>query len=684
LHPDLQVTRVSSARVATFRGLLWEAVAHYEQAWSLGSPRVTLAVDLIALLNELGQTDRAQRYVDDVRHFMQASEEMIDRSLVDFVYDTDVDAIRFAEAWVRSHQNSEGYMRYGRTLALAAIPGSPHEAERLELARVAFEKAVELNPNDIRAWGAYYRFYAAARPNPAKAQEVLDQLANHKSISELDRTFGLAQLKESIGQLDAAAESYAASIEQLDATVDELSHLVVYERAAQFYSNYDPEKAAECSRRALEIDPASAGARTVLIDVLLGRRTAGAIDEADRLFTASTDDRNLSDDERRLRATILQARAAVDAESEGDLHTQAVATLRTISRPTTNDNLMVAESLLLSGTPAAAANQLTLTAAAHDLNVLALVRFLRANETIPRKYVEFESVFEQAFLRIEETPGYEIEALKLRLSSLRAIDSHKSGNELNNLDSLMIDQLTQRCLVRMESAQQRETFMLALFDFLLQSERIDDAARLTKMALPPESPLHWATTFALALAANASRCEITNEAENVLENVVRVHKDDPKLNFAMGNLRYMQGLNAESISRFRHALAKNPDHVMTLNNLALALAATSDVDLGESLALIKRAIELSGRTPILLDSLALLQMQNGEPQAAISTINEALADVDVSATWLIHLASAWQQTGDRRQAERIFALIDHANLANETLTPEDLKMYATLNREFSN
>ncbi|MCA9052053.1 MAG: tetratricopeptide repeat protein, partial [Planctomycetaceae bacterium] len=137
-HPDLQVSEVTSARVATYRGLLWEAIGHYEHAWSMGSPSITLAVDLIALLNELGQTERAQRYVNEARRYMRASEQMIDRSLVDLVNDTDEDAIRFAEAWVKTHPTGDGHLRYGRTLALAAIPGSKEEAERLELARKAF------------------------------------------------------------------------------------------------------------------------------------------------------------------------------------------------------------------------------------------------------------------------------------------------------------------------------------------------------------------------------------------------------------------------------------------------------------------------------------------------------------------------------------------------------------------
>ena len=629
IHPDLQMTRVSSARVATYRGLLWEAVAHYENAWALGSPRVTLAVDLIALLNELGQTEKAQDYVNDARMFMRASDEMIDRSLVDFVYDTDVDAIRFAEAWVRSHQNSDGYLRYGRTLALAAIPGIDAEAERLELSRMAFEKAVDLNPRDIRAWGALYRFYAAARPNPAKAQEVLDRLQAHSDITELDRAFALAQLRESIGQVGLAAEKYDATIELLDETVDTLSYLVVYERSAQFFRNHDFAKAASCSRSALEIDPQSIGARSVLIDVLLAQSTFKSVAEAETLFLANVDEQDLSESQQRRHAEILRAKAAVNVDDRHRLHTQAVSALESIERQTTSDKLMMTLSQLKLDKPSAAAKQLTLAILAKNLDLRALVKFIDKHQDLPRQHADFGPVFEQALLRIEENEGYEIESLRLRLDQLRLSDAKKSSDVLRNLESLIIDQHTERCLSRLQTTRKRHKLMLSVLDFLMKTDRTPDAVRLAKLSPPPESRIRWGTTFAVALAVNHAAIEVSDEAERLLTERLTAYPGNAELNFAIGNVRFLQGKNDAAADCFRTAMEANPKHWLTMNNLAIALA---DSNIEESFVLIEKAIEIVGRNPMLLDSLALLQLQNGQPQRAIETMNEALPKAELSAS----------------------------------------------------
>ena len=677
-HPDLQMTKVSSARVATYRGLLWEAVSHYENAWQSGSPRVTLAVDLIALLNELGQTDKAQRYVNDARMFMRASDQMIDRTLIDFVYDTDIDAIRFAEAWVQSHENSDGYLRYGRTLALAAIPGIEEEAERLELARLAFEKAVELDPRDIRAWGALYRFYAAARPNPAKAREVLERLATHEEITELDRAFALAQLRESIGQFALAAEMYDQSIELLGDDVDALSHLVVYERSAQFFRTHDLPKAALCSRSALKIDPASIGAKAVLIDVLLAQSTVDSISEAETLFVSAIDENGLSDSEKRRRAEILRAKASVVAGEREQLLTQAVKTLESISLKTTIDNLMMALTNLELKMPTSASQQMTMAIVAKNLDVPVLIRFIDEHRELLQSHEAFGPVLERAFLRIEENEGFEIESLRLRLSQLKLSESNRTEDDLKNLESLVIDQHTDRCLRRLRVDSKRDQLAIEVLEFLLKTNRVSDAARLAKLSPPPVSRLRWTTMLAVALAMNHSTVADSEEADQLLTRRLKNYADSGELNFAVGNLRLLQGENDVAVDCYRIALSQNPSHWLTMNNLALALV---DSNLEESFSLVETALELAGRDPVLLDTLALLQLRNNEPQLAIETMQEALPNAEFGVSGLIHLAMAWKQVGDTQQAKSTFELIDHNEITAKILSPIDREMYVALKQD---
>ena len=81
-HPHLRQTRIAAGHVAACRGRYWHALADYEEAWEMGLPRIWLAVDLIGLLNELGQTTRAQRYVHEVRQYLAATEQIIDPTLL--------------------------------------------------------------------------------------------------------------------------------------------------------------------------------------------------------------------------------------------------------------------------------------------------------------------------------------------------------------------------------------------------------------------------------------------------------------------------------------------------------------------------------------------------------------------------------------------------------------------------
>jgi len=623
----------------------------------------------------LGQTDKAQRYVNDARMFMRASNQMIDRTLVDFVYDTDVDAIRFAEAWVQSHENSAGYLRYGRTLALAAIPGVKEEAERLELARLAFEKAVELDPLDIRAWGALYRFYAAARPNPAKAQEVLERLATHEEITKLDRAFALAQLRESIGQIGLAAEKYNESIGLLNDNVAALSHLVVYERSAQFFRKHDLQKAASCSRAALKIDPVSMGAKSVLIDVLLAQATVTSITEAEAIFEAASNQDDLSDLQKRRRAEILQARAGVSDDDKHQLLTTSVKVLESVTRKTTDDNLMMALANVEMNRLSAASQKMTLAILSNNLDVPTLVRFIHDHHELLQSKSGFGPVLEQAFLRIEEFEGHEIDSLRLRLTQLKLSEADKPEDDLRNLESLIIDQHTDRCLRRFRPRKRREELVFEILDFLLKTNRVSDAARLAKLSPPPVGPMRWSATLAVALAVNYASVGIPEEADRLLTDRLKTFPDSAELNFAIGNIRFLNGDNEIAVQCYRTVLSASPDHWLTMNNLAIAM---SDSDLDEGFSLIQKAIGIAGRDPLLLDSLALLQLRNNEPQLAIESITESLPMAELGASGLIHLAMAWKQVGDTQQARDTFRLIDHTSISTQALSPIDQDMYVAL------
>ena len=78
---------------------------------------------------------------------------------------------------------------------------------------------------------------------------------------------------------------------------------------------------------------------------------------------------------------------------------------------------------------------------------------------------------------------------------------------------------------------------------------------------------------------------------------------------------------------YEKIIAIDPDHSMSLNNLAWILLTATDESLrdeGRALGLAKRAVALE-RSAVYLDTLAEAYYQNGYAADALRTIKEAIA-----------------------------------------------------------
>jgi tetratricopeptide (TPR) repeat protein len=501
-------------------------------------------------------------------------------------------------------------------------------------------------------------------------------LQHNEQIGELDREFTLAQLHESVGRDRKARESYLKAIRLLNAGSDKLSQLVVHERSAQFFRRRDNELAISSCRAALAIDPSSVGARQVLIDVLLDKGDLQSIDEAERLFRDAGGDSRLDDTGLRTEARILAARGNLVNDQAVALRQQAIESLQRISHPTTVDQLLVAELMLKNGQESAFMKQMTRALSPAGADLGAVIAFLERQGPALWSNPALGPAVELALLTIEEHPGREVSALDIRLKALRA--EPRDEDETRNLASLLIDRFAQRCLLRLLSDAERLRLLNQTFKYLVDQKRIDDAARLTKMAPPPAAPPQWGIALATALAQSRSSDHLSEEIEKTIASLQHNHPNVPELDFAIGNLRYMQARYAEAVQLYRSALKKNPDHVLTMNNLALSLAASRNGDMTECFELINRALTLQGRDPLLLDTLAQLQVHDGRPQEAIAALNEALPDSHASEPMILHLAHAYWQAGDEPNARKLFDLLPRTEALDEFLSPVDRQMYQIL------
>jgi tetratricopeptide (TPR) repeat protein len=116
---------------------------------------------------------------------------------------------------------------------------------------------------------------------------------------------------------------------------------------------------------------------------------------------------------------------------------------------------------------------------------------------------------------------------------------------------------------------------------------------------------------------------------------------------------------------YREILEKKPGHAVTLNNLAMLLAAQGK-KLDEARDLIDRAKDLVGPLAALLDTRAAVLMAQGETKEALVTLREAIDEEPVAVAYF-HQAQVYLLLGQREQARQ--ALIEARRLG---FRPEQL------------
>ncbi len=99
---------------------------------------------------------------------------------------------------------------------------------------------------------------------------------------------------------------------------------------------------------------------------------------------------------------------------------------------------------------------------------------------------------------------------------------------------------------------------------------------------------------------------------------------------------------------YRRVLAKRPDDVSTLNNLALILGGRGDVK--EGLALAAKAAKLVPRSPNVGDTHAWLLHLSGDNDQAFAILNAARQAAPKNPTILYHLAMVQRARGDKKAA----------------------------------
>ncbi len=640
-------------------------------------PRVSLAVELIGLLNELGETDRAQRDVREIRQYLDATANVIDPALLDWSDESAAEAIGSAETQVHEHPSGESYLKLGRTLVLVARPEQRDYRSKLQQAESAFRRAVELEPRNPRTWAALFRFLVAVSPDPIESQRLLASLAERPEITELNRAFTLAQLHESIGSKAAADASYRESLRLVRKQPVLAEQLIVYERSAQYFRAHRPDLAEDCCRRALDIDPAALGPLRILLELRLDQHTVESVREALELIEQMRKYEIDGDTEKRLEAQVLLLAADLGAADPAESRRRGIERLKGLTNTTSQDALLLAEFYLSDNQRAEAISNLRLVVDTIPADVDQLLRFLRVHDEQLYDDTRLRLLADRLYDRLEGIPAFGLQTLDLRLETTGR-RTHGEFAQRQSMASAMITRYARGAMDQTLDPDRQVRVLSELMGHLLRTDRWDHAWQLTRVTpeLLPGTGADVALATALARADvddSRNRSRVAQIGRMAAENL-----NDERLQFAMGNLQLTFGDYRAAITSYRRCLELAPKHAMTHNNLALALAYQDASRLPECFEQLEQAIQIGGRKATFLDSLAILHLLANDPRAAVECLLEASAEGSGDAMIFLHLAVAWLDCGDQNRAQYAFAMAVRREVSRVPLLPFDRDAYQRL------
>ena len=134
----------------------------------------------------------------------------------------------------------------------------------------------------------------------------------------------------------------------------------------------------------------------------------------------------------------------------------------------------------------------------------------------------------------------------------------------------------------------------------------------------------------------------------------------------------------EAIAVHRQILDMDRNNVVAMNNLA-HLLSLKDGKNGEALELIRKAIDLAGPLPEMLDTRAGIQLRLGRPELAVADLHQAIGQA-ATAPYFIHLAQAQLKTQNRQAAAESYKKAISLGFRSDQLHSWDREEYRKLVR----
>jgi predicted Zn-dependent protease len=166
-----------------------------------------------------------------------------------------------------------------------------------------------------------------------------------------------------------------------------------------------------------------------------------------------------------------------------------------------------------------------------------------------------------------------------------------------------------------------------------------------------------------------------------LVEALRQQPEAVELTSKLGVIRILQGRYDEAEGLLRGLLARHPECLDALNNLAWLLALRDQQKAHEAGKLIDHAIDLAGASAPFIDTRAIVRIQMGKADQAIGDLQAIRRQSPRNASFAFHLSWAYFALGRTAQARTELHEAEQLGLTPKALDPLELAVFQRLRRE---
>lgn len=583
----------------------------------------------------------------------------------------------------------------------ASWENRPEDAVRLTQAmNYSLTQAVDLEESLPPAHAC--RIMAAGRPPFDAAQfgsRIEDALATIPP--SLDRILLLAQCYESAGQFNAAQDAYLALLAEAYSEKG-------FDRLQEFFVRpgrklgFDQILAKAINQEIPASSFAQCWARRKSAMVLMSRGKPGDRAEALKMVEANLATRDATSQDKYLRAVLMATSAGKTWRAE------AIRMLKEVQDSGSagpDEQYLLAQLYLLSNQWSEANQQLRLLLTYHGNNpqyvtafvtellrkgeVAAADSWLRWLTTVaPEQFITARLRAEAQLLRSKYSAALQTLADYMRRPDAQPTDRlarldlvASSLQEIAQaLRTAKKDDLVKQA-VRDSEAMRRELLAsqpeqgVALGVLLAEDGRFDAGLAEAVKGWPSTSPDVLADAFqrmTLAAQTDTQRSSLINLVEQALNK----HKQPVRMLQVAAGLYTTQRAYPRAEQAFREILAKDGNQVDAMINLSMLLALQGK-QLDEAEKLLRRAYELVGPIPSLMDARAMVRLAQNDPRKAISDLKIALEDA-ISPVYYFHLARAYAAVKDKKAADDALQAARKLGISPQQLHPLEREILAAM------